>query len=65
MEISILDCVYILSIGVIIAWLFYMEVQISQIKSMMEEHVKCDTNVLKNEGVNDGLSKTNNKEQWK
>lgn len=64
MEISILDCVYILSIGVIIAWLFYMEVQISQIKSMMEEHVKC-TNTLKNEGVNDGLSKTNNKEQWK
>ena len=64
MEISILDCVYILSIGVIISWLFYMEVQISQIKAMMEEHVKW-TNKLQNEGVNDGLSKTNNKEQWK
>jgi hypothetical protein len=64
MEISILDCVYIISIGVIISWLFYMEVQISQIKAMMEEHVKC-TNKLQNEGVKDGLSKSNNKEQWK
>jgi hypothetical protein len=41
-----------------------MEVQISQIKAMMEEHVKC-TNKLQNEGVKDGLSKSNNKEQWK
>ena len=64
MEISILDCVYILSIGVIISWLFYMEVQISQIKAMMEENGKS-TNKVQNEGVNDGLSKTNNKEQWK
>jgi hypothetical protein len=42
MTISALDCFYILSIASIFGFIIMMEMQIKQIKTMMEEHIKFD-----------------------
>lgn len=42
MEYSTIDLLYMFLIGGLYAGFLYMEVQISQIKAMMEEHVKVD-----------------------
>ena len=42
MAFTAIDLVYMFLIGGLYAGFLYMEVQISQIKAMMEEHVKCD-----------------------
>ena len=42
MEFETIDLVYMFLIGGLYAGFIMMEVQISQIKAMMEEHVKCD-----------------------
>jgi len=42
MEYSTIDLLYMFLIGGLYAGFIFMEVQISQIKAMMEEHVKCD-----------------------
>jgi len=62
MEINFLDCIYLGFILAITVWLFYMEIQIKEIKTMMEEHVKFDAdNVLKKyDGVNYELFERNN-----
>tara|TARA_X000001036_G_scaffold389569_1_gene386611 strand:- start:1281 stop:1454 length:174 start_codon:yes stop_codon:yes gene_type:complete len=45
MEYSSIDLLYMFLIGGLYAGFLYMEVQISQIKAMMEEHVKCDDSI--------------------
>ena len=45
MEFSNIDLVYMFLIGGLYAGFIFMEVQISQIKAMMEEHVKCDESI--------------------
>lgn len=45
MEFSNIDLVYMFLIGGLYAGFLFMEVQISQIKAMMEEHVKCDESI--------------------
>ena len=42
MNFTAIDLVYMFLIGGLYAGFLYMEVQISQIKAMMEEHVKVD-----------------------
>lgn len=42
MEFTSIDLLYMFLIGGLYAGFIMMEVQISQIKAMMEEHVKCD-----------------------
>ena len=42
MEYSNIDLLDMFLIGGLYAGFLFMEVQISQIKAMMEEHVKCD-----------------------
>jgi len=42
MDFTAIDLVYMFLIGGLYAGFLYMEVQISQIKAMMEEHVKVD-----------------------
>ena len=42
MDFTTIDLVYMFLIGGLYAGFLYMEVQISQIKAMMEEHVKVD-----------------------
>ena len=42
MTISALDCFYSLSIASIFGFIIMMEMQIKQIKTMMEEHIKFD-----------------------
>lgn len=42
MIVSALDCFYIISIGTIFGFIIQMEMQIKQIKTMMEEHIKFD-----------------------
>jgi len=42
MTLSPLDCFYILSIVSIFGFIIMMEMQIKQIKTMMEEHIKFD-----------------------
>lgn len=42
MEFSAIDCLYMFLIGGLYAGFIFMEVQISQIKTMMEEHVRKD-----------------------
>ena len=45
MEFETIDLVYMFLIGGLYAGFFFMESQISQIKAMMEEHVKCDDSI--------------------
>ena len=45
MEYSDIDLIYMFLIGGLYALFIYMEIQISQIKTMMEEHVKCDETI--------------------
>tara|TARA_B100001057_G_scaffold329358_1_gene329747 strand:- start:1919 stop:2092 length:174 start_codon:yes stop_codon:yes gene_type:complete len=45
MEFETIDLVYMFLIGGLYAGFFFMESQISQIKAMMEEHVKCDGSI--------------------
>ena len=45
MEFQTIDLVYMFLIGGLYAGFIFMEVQISQIKAMMEEHVKCDESI--------------------
>ena len=40
-DITWLDCVYIACIGLIIGALLVIESQIKELKTMMEEHIKC------------------------
>ena len=42
MTLDALDCFYILSIVFGFSFILFMEVQIKQIKTMMEEHIKFD-----------------------
>jgi hypothetical protein len=42
MILSPLDCFYIISIATIFGFIIMMEMQIKQIKTMMEEHIKFD-----------------------
>jgi hypothetical protein len=41
-QLGALDCFYILSIVFGFSFILFMEVQIKQIKTMMEEHIKFD-----------------------
>lgn len=45
MEYSTIDLLYMFLIGGLYAGFIFMEIQISQIKAMMEEHVKCDESI--------------------
>jgi hypothetical protein len=45
MEFSNIDLLYMFLIGGLYAGFIFMEVQISQIKAMMEEHVKCEESI--------------------
>jgi hypothetical protein len=45
MDFTAIDLVYMFLIGGLYAGFLYMEVQISQIKAMMEEHVRCDDSI--------------------
>ena len=45
MEFTSIDLLYMFLIGGLYAGFIMMEVQISQIKAMMEEHVKCDDSI--------------------
>ena len=47
MEFETIDLVYMFLIGGLYAGFFFMESQISQIKAMMEEHVKCDDSIAR------------------
>lgn len=42
MTLSPIDCFYIISIATIFGFIIMMEMQIKQIKTMMEEHIKFD-----------------------
>lgn len=42
MIISPMDCFYIISICVIFAFIIHLEVKVSSLVSMLEEHVKID-----------------------
>jgi len=42
MIVGALDCFYIVSIAAIFGFIIQMEMQIKQIKTMMEEHIKFD-----------------------
>jgi hypothetical protein len=42
MTLNALDCFYILAIVFGFSFIMFMEVQIKQIKTMMEEHIKFD-----------------------
>ena len=42
MIITLMDCFYILMIGVIFAFIIHLEVKVSSLVSMMEEHVRID-----------------------
>lgn len=42
MTLSPLDCFYIISIATIFGFIIMIEMQIKQIKTMMEEHIKFD-----------------------
>lgn len=42
MTLSPIDCFYIISITTIFGFIIMMEMQIKQIKTMMEEHIKFD-----------------------
>ena len=41
-DITWLDCIYIASIGLIIGALIVIETQIKELKTMMQEHIKCE-----------------------
>ena len=42
MILSALDCFFVLMIAIIFGFIIMMEMQIKQIKTMMEEHIKFD-----------------------
>jgi hypothetical protein len=42
MIITPMDCFYIVMIGVIFAFIIHLEVKVSSLVSMMEEHVRID-----------------------
>ena len=42
MTLTALDCFYILAIISGFSFIMFMEIQIKQIKTMMEEHIKFD-----------------------
>jgi len=56
MDFTAIDLVYMFLIGGLYAGFLFMEVQISQIKTMMEEHVRCDDSIKE-------LSKKYNKKE--
>jgi len=42
MIITPMDCFYILMIGIIFAFIIHLEVKVSSLLTMMEEHVRID-----------------------
>ena len=42
MTLDLLDCFYLGSILIIMGFVAHMEMQIRVLRTMMEEHVKCD-----------------------